>query len=183
MSCTFCSPGTYLGDDGSSPGLHDSADKCLRCDPGSFSNEAETGLTSCAACPSGQVSPAGSGSCNSCPAGYTCADGKVVEVCPQGSYSEGENTRLRSKATTNPNSSATHLTLLFALQAVATVGPAKKVTAVLEVPTVTPAVKDLTSLMPPNPIASHARKARTNKNLLKPCALAARPATSALKGR
>ena len=66
---------------------------------------------------------------------------------------------------------------------VATVSPAKKVTAVLEVLTVAPAVKDPTSLMPPNPIASHALRESTNKNLLKPCALAARPATSALKGR
>ena len=183
MSCTFCSPGTYLGDDGSSPGLHDSADKCLRCDPGSFSNEAETGLTSCAACPSGQVSPAGSGSCSSCPAVYTCTDGKVVEVCPPGSYSEGENTRLRSKATTNPNSSATHLTLLFALQAVATVGPAKKVTAALEVLTVAPAFKDLTSPVAPKPSASHALKARTSRNPVKPCVLTARPAISALQGQ
>jgi hypothetical protein len=66
---------------------------------------------------------------------------------------------------------------------VATVDPAKKVTAVLEVLTIAPAVKDLTSLMPPNLIASHARKARTNKNLLKPCVLAVRPATSAPKER
>jgi hypothetical protein len=75
------------------------------------------------------------------------------------------------------------ITQIFSTQAVAAAGHAKKVIAAPEVQTNALVQQDLTSLVPTNPSAFLALKARTNKNLLKHFVLTARPATSALKGR
>ncbi|GMH82603.1 hypothetical protein TrST_g12511 [Triparma strigata] len=89
VSCQLCSPGSYLADNGVDVIRHNSADDCIQCGPGSYSNAEETQMASCEECPDGLNSPAGASFCSSCPPEYNCNDGKTA-ACDAGTYSNGD---------------------------------------------------------------------------------------------